>query len=176
MHRRRHRRPTAGWREAVQGRGGCEWQTGRSRRPACRPLRHDLHQVGVAVHQSGGQIDQIEQRRRLGAQRRTAASNAQGPADSRNPTVSRRRSGPVIGNVRAADPSQLDARLDSEAAEYGWRQELVARDASCWRTHLNHPVLRTPFLLAEADHRGNGRSPRIFRPCPAASRPGRRPT
>ena len=57
--------------------------------------RRDLDQMTVAVQQAGGEVDQVEQRRRLAVERRTAASRGPGPADSRHPAASRRRRGPA---------------------------------------------------------------------------------
>ena len=54
---------------ARPGPDGSAWPTGRSRRPCVPCPRRDLDQVAVAVHQAGGEVDQVEQRRRLGVER-----------------------------------------------------------------------------------------------------------
>ena len=58
------RRPTAGWRSSPRP-GGCAWPTGRSRRPACPPAPSISIRWPSPSMQAGGEVDQVEQRRRL---------------------------------------------------------------------------------------------------------------
>src|SRR5262249_26517702 len=124
--------------------------------PRARPGR-DLDEMAVPVQQAGGEVDQVEQRCRL------AVEDERGHETGRDLLITRAQAG-RIALADELDPRPAHSRSlvvgPLDAPEFGRRQELFTRDASCSRTHpITSPI---PSFCRRLTSR-NGRSPRIFR-------------
>src|SRR5262245_102084 len=113
--------------------------------------------MAVAVQEAGGEIDQVEQGRRL------VVEDEWGHQADRDLLVADSQAGLVAVadqlDAGAADSGGLVlGRMD--VPEFGRCQEVFARDASCSRTHWI--TSSTPSFCRRLTIR-NGRSPRIFR-------------
>jgi hypothetical protein len=111
----------------MNSRGGLARDDGARIRPGAK-----LDQLGIAVHQAGGGIEQKEQRRLIASQlerrkdvkRHLLIAGCQPGPPGISKELQTHAANPAGGTARQLPRSQL-----------GRRQEIRGRDASCWRTH-----------------------------------------